>query len=64
MPNDPRVRFHNNKVCNSCWNRPEYKFDKSWDWCPVHAGTDRQYECQSSITSVDVIELITQKLTS
>ena len=51
-------------VCNGCWNSPKYKFDKSWDWCPVHAGTGRQYECQSSITSQDVIELISQKLTS
>jgi autotransporter strand-loop-strand O-heptosyltransferase len=45
-------------VCNGCWNKPEYKFDKSWDWCPVHAGTDRQYECQNSILASDVIRLI------
>jgi autotransporter strand-loop-strand O-heptosyltransferase len=56
------IRPVKKNVCNGCWNSPKYKFDKSWDWCPVHAGTDRQYECQSSITSQDVIELITQKL--
>jgi autotransporter strand-loop-strand O-heptosyltransferase len=56
------IRPVKKSVCNGCWNSPKYKFDKSWDWCPVHAGTDRQYECQSSITSQDVIELITQKL--
>jgi len=58
------IRPVKKNVCSGCWNSPKYKFDKSWDWCPVHAGTDRQYECQSSITSGDVIELITQKLTS
>jgi autotransporter strand-loop-strand O-heptosyltransferase len=52
------TRIVNYNVCNGCWNNPKYKFDKSWDWCPVHAGTDRQYECQSSITSGDVIALI------
>lgn len=49
-------------VCNSCWNSYKYKFDKSWDWCPEHAGTPRMFECQTSITSDDVIELINQKL--
>jgi autotransporter strand-loop-strand O-heptosyltransferase len=58
------IRPIKKNVCSGCWNNPKYKFDKSWDWCPIHAGTDRQYECQSSITSGDVIELITQKLTS
>jgi autotransporter strand-loop-strand O-heptosyltransferase len=58
------IRPVKKNVCSGCWNSPKYKFDKSWDWCPVHAGTDRQYECQSSITSRDVIELITRKLTS
>jgi autotransporter strand-loop-strand O-heptosyltransferase len=52
------IRPVKKNVCNGCWNSPKYKFDKSWDWCPVHAGTDRQYECQSSITSGDVIDLI------
>ena len=55
------IRPVKKNVCNGCWNSPKYKFDKSWDWCPVHAGTDRQYECQSSITSGDVIALIESK---
>jgi len=55
------IRPVKKNVCSGCWNSPKYKFDKSWDWCPVHAGTDRQYECQSSITSGDVITLIESK---
>jgi len=55
------IRPVKKNVCNGCWNSPKYKFDKSWDWCPVHAGTDRQYECQSSITSGDLIALIESK---
>ncbi len=55
------IRPVKKNVCNGCWNSPKYKFDKSWDWCPVHAGTDRQFECQSSITSGDVIALIESK---
>lgn len=49
-------------VCNGCWNNPEYKFDKSWNWCPEHAGTDRQFECQTSISGEDIISLLNQKL--
>ena len=55
------IRPVKKNVCSGCWNSPKYKFDKSWDWCPVHAGTDRQFECQSSITSGDVISLIESK---
>jgi hypothetical protein len=36
-----------------------YKFDKGdWNWCPVHKGTDRQFECHKSITSEMVIKQI------
>jgi autotransporter strand-loop-strand O-heptosyltransferase len=49
----------NTNVCHGCWNKPEYKFDKSnWTWCPVHEGTDRQFECQKSVTPNMVIEQI------
>ena len=49
----------NTNVCHGCWNDPQYKFDKGdWDWCPVHKGTDRQFECQKSITPEMVIEQI------
>ena len=56
------IRVTNPKVCNGCWNNPEFKFDKGdWNWCPVHKGTERQFECHKSITSEMVIEKI-QKL--
>ena len=53
------IRVTNTNVCHGCWNKPEYKFDKGdWDWCPVHKGTDRHFECQRSITADMVIEQI------
>jgi autotransporter strand-loop-strand O-heptosyltransferase len=46
-------------VCNGCWNNPVFKFDKGdWDWCPVHKGTKRQFECHTTITSKMVIDQI------
>jgi autotransporter strand-loop-strand O-heptosyltransferase len=49
----------NTNVCHGCWNDPQYKFDKGdWDWCPVHKGTERQFECQKSVTPTMVIEII------
>ena len=46
----------NTNVCHGCWNDPQYKFDKGdWNWCPVHKGTDRQFECQTSITPEMII---------
>ena len=52
------IRVTKKNVCNGCWNSPKYKFDKSWNWCPVHYGTDRMFECQTSITSSDVISML------
>lgn len=53
------IRISNLSVCNGCWNSPFYKFDKGdWDWCPVHKGTKRQFECHTSITSDMVIKQI------
>jgi len=53
----------NTNVCHGCWNDPQYKFDKGdWDWCPVHKGTDRQFECQKSVTPDMVIEEIKKLL--
>jgi autotransporter strand-loop-strand O-heptosyltransferase len=53
------TRITNPTVCNSCWNNPNYKFDKGdWNWCPVHKGTSRQFECHTSITSKMVINKI------
>jgi len=49
----------NTNVCHGCWNDPQYKFDKGdWNWCPVHKGTERQFECQKSVTSRMVIDVI------
>ena len=53
------TRITNLSVCNGCWNNPNYKFDKGdWNWCPVHKGTERQFECHTSITSKMVINQI------
>jgi FkbM family methyltransferase len=51
------VRITNKKVCNGCWNNPEFKFDRGdWNWCPLHKNTERQFECHTSIKASDVIE--------
>jgi hypothetical protein len=53
----------NTNVCHGCWNDPQYTFDKGdWNWCPVHKGTDRQFECQKSITPNMVIDEIKKLL--
>jgi autotransporter strand-loop-strand O-heptosyltransferase len=53
------IRITNSNVCNGCWNKPEYKFDKGdWNWCPINKGTDKQFECQTSITAKMVIDRI------
>lgn len=46
-------------VCNSCWNNQNFKFNKGdWNWCPIHKGTDRQFECQKAITPEMIIKEI------
>ena len=53
------LRVINKSVCNSCWNKSEFQFDKGdWNWCPMHKDTPRQFECHTSITSDVVIEKI------
>lgn len=49
-------RVINNNVCNSCWNK--HLFDKSYDWCPEHKGTDREYECSKNIS----FEMVKEKI--
>jgi autotransporter strand-loop-strand O-heptosyltransferase len=57
------IRIVDKNVCNSCWNNPNYRFDKGdWNWCPVHKGTERQFECQRSITSPTVINAVIGEL--
>ncbi len=53
------IRVVNKDVCHGCWNDPQYTFDKGdWNWCPVHKGTARQFECHTSISAEDVIKLL------
>jgi len=57
------IRLANESVCHACFNNPNFKFDRgNWNWCPVHEGTGRQWECQKSITSDMVIEEIKELL--
>ena len=58
------IRITNKNVCHGCWNKAEYKFDKGdWDWCPVNKGTNRQFECQKSISAINVVEKLMPLLT-
>lgn len=53
------IRITDKSVCNGCWNKAEYKFDKGdWNWCPVHKNTLRMFECHKAIFSNDVIKMI------
>lgn len=57
------IRVTDKNVCNGCWNKPEYKFDKGdWNWCPIHKNTPRQFECHRSILSSDVIKAMSDFL--
>jgi autotransporter strand-loop-strand O-heptosyltransferase len=57
------TRITNPSVCNGCWNKPQFTFDKGdWNWCPEHKGTPRQFECHTSITSKMVIDEIKKLL--
>lgn len=48
-----KISAHANS-CSGCANR--FKFDHSdWKWCPVHKGTNRQFECSKLITADQVI---------
>jgi autotransporter strand-loop-strand O-heptosyltransferase len=51
-------RITNKNVCHGCWNNPNFRYAGEWDYCPIHKGTDRQWECQLSITADMVIEEI------
>jgi autotransporter strand-loop-strand O-heptosyltransferase len=53
------VRIHNNTVCNGCFTNPSHIFDKSdWGWCPVHNGTNQQFECSKVITATQILNEI------
>jgi autotransporter strand-loop-strand O-heptosyltransferase len=47
--------------CSGCFNK--YQLDAGdWNWCPVHKGTDRQFECSKLITAESVIEALKSTL--
>lgn len=47
-------------TCKGCFNK--YKLNPNeWNWCPVHKGTEKQFECSKNITSATIIEKL-QKL--
>ena len=53
------IRIHNTSVCNGCFTNPEFTFDRGdWEWCPVHKGTNRQFECTKVITPDEVFNKI------
>jgi len=53
------IRIVKKDVCHGCWNNPNFTFSPSdWQWCPVHKRTEKQWECQNSITSDMVIDEI------
>jgi len=59
------IRITNKSVCHGCWNKIniEHSFDPGdWYWCPKHKGTERQFECHTSITPEMVMEQINKWL--
>jgi len=57
------IRPYDDSVCHGCWNNKDFKFDKSdWEWCPINKETDKQFECQKSITPQMVIDEIKKLL--
>jgi autotransporter strand-loop-strand O-heptosyltransferase len=58
------IRVTKKNVCHGCWNSPKHRFDKGdWNWCPVHKNTDRMFECQTTISVIDVVGKIMPLLT-
>jgi len=44
-------RVVNEDVCHGCFNSIEHSFDRgNWNYCPIHEGTSRQFECSKRIT--------------
>lgn len=52
-------RVINEDVCHGCFNRTDLPFERGdWNWCPIHKGTPRQFECTKQITPEMVKEAI------
>lgn len=57
------TRIINESVCHGCWNDPEFEFERNnWDWCPRQSGTPRAFECTKEISSLMVIEKLSQSV--
>lgn len=59
------IRISDDSVCHGCFNRinVDFEFDKyDWYWCPLHKGTERQFECHKVITPSIVMEKINHLL--
>jgi len=53
------IRIDKKDVCNGCWNKAENRFDAGdWNWCPLHKGTDRQFECHQKIDASQVVSAL------
>ncbi len=50
-------RVINENVCHGCFNSERLDAG-DWNWCPLHKGTERQFECTKQITSDMVINQI------
>jgi autotransporter strand-loop-strand O-heptosyltransferase len=50
-------RIINKEVCHGCWSTHEFN-PGDWNWCPIHKGTEREFECSKKITSKSVIDKI------
>ena len=50
-------RVINENVCHGCFNNDRLNAG-DWNWCPLHKGTNRQFECSKKITSDMVIKEI------
>lgn len=50
-------RVINESVCHGCFNSERLDAG-DWNWCPLHKGTERQFECSKQISSQMVINQI------
>jgi autotransporter strand-loop-strand O-heptosyltransferase len=50
-------RVINENVCHGCFNNDRLNAG-DWNWCPLHKGTNRQFECTKEISSDIVIKEI------
>ena len=57
------IRIMNKNVCHGCINKTGISFDAGdWLWCPLHKGTERQFECTTSISPEEVFRVIKENL--